>query len=307
MEVGEATDEAIEKIKSHIQAFKIDLRDTGQDVRLRVRTLVVDDDLIQLDRNSLSRGFQTIRRTGGSWSPIASREPYLCTHSAPDLCIFCYGGHMINAYPWTLDQIKALCWSWTLDKFLIITEQTISTVGIDSPNIERRHTSQNKDRRWSCATCSSQILYLSTMGWGAHVYEYTISPGIRFVKRWSPPTVCAANESIDDLKYRAGKIAMIINCYFDRIRLELRSSSTFERLWSYDVEAIARVHNPSCCPIDDDRWLVIDGDNDELLFIDNDGQLSNRVPCQGAPRYATQLNENVLALSTTFEIRLHQF
>lgn len=88
---------------------------------------------------------------------------------------------------------------------------------------------------------------------------------------------------------------MIINFRFDRTRLELRISNTFNRLWSFYFESIIRKYNPSCCPINNNQWLVIDGENDERLLITNDGKLSRRVFYRESPRYAALSNEYCLS------------
>lgn len=305
MKTEEADRELIDTIKHEIDSLNEEL-DGCQNRRQHTRRAMIDEDWIQPETNSLSQAYQIIIRTPGSWSQIASNDYYFCVHLSPNLCIFDHHGVLISKKPWTGDLITDICWSSARKQFLIVTEETISSFGVRSSEIDLCHTSDIQ-RPWFCATCSSQILFLSTGGYRPHVYEYTILPSVNFVRRWSSSIVCSVDEYIDDLKYKQGKIAMIINCRFDRPRLELRLSNTFNRLWSFHFESITRDYNPSCCPINNNQWLVIDGEKDELLLITNDGKLSRRVFCRESPRYAALLNDNVLAISTVNEIRLHQF
>ncbi|CAF3732833.1 unnamed protein product [Rotaria socialis] len=108
------------------------------------------------------------------------------------------------------------------------------------------------DKEWSSGSCSDTSLYLSTGDLSMRLYEYRLRPIIEFVKEWQLFGLNSKREGILNFTCANGKIALVIsNIHAFQRLIELRLSTTFERLWSAPLDAVAH-----CCSFNYDEWIV---------------------------------------------------
>jgi hypothetical protein len=144
-----------------------------------------------------------------------------------------------------------MCWSSTLNRFIVITIDK-NLLAIERCDLTHHHN--NIFRNWRSGTCSNTNLFLSTDELGSSIYEFTLLPSIQFVKEWSSPISCRNDEGIDDLCYKNGKFAIIIfHQSTNEIRLDLHSSTTLYVIWSIELGHIAPRRTTGCCWLNNDE------------------------------------------------------
>lgn len=162
-----------------------------------------------------------------------------------------------------------MCWSSTLDRFILTTEKIIFTLDQNTMTLEQCSIHIDNEKEWSCGVCSDTSLFLSTGDMSACLYEYTLQPTIEFVKEWRLFSLYPKYEGILTFTYANGKLALIIsNVHIFQRRLDLRSSTTLERLWSIQLNAVAH-----CCSINNDQWIIMELLKPRLLHISFDGKI----------------------------------
>jgi hypothetical protein len=103
----------------------------------------------------------------------------------------------------------------------------------------------------------------------ACLYEYTLRPAMEFVKEWPLSGGRSKYECILTFTCKNGKLALVIsNVHIFQRRLDLRSTTTLERLWSVRLDAVAH-----CCSLNDDQWMLMELLRPRLLHISFDGKI----------------------------------
>ncbi|CAF1549405.1 unnamed protein product, partial [Rotaria magnacalcarata] len=99
------------------------------------------------------------------------------------------------------------------------------------------------------------------------------------------------NELINNIAYNNETLALIIeNRTNDKKRIEHRSTSTFDQLWSTTYNASYRLEYwmDRVCVLKYNEWLVIDYGNSRLFHVSKDGQVTaNR-------SYKPRINNGIL-------------
>lgn len=305
-------------IKDTIQSIEKDLNNL-QYLHCHIRPLILDEnfvtfrsDKITRDLLPLSRPYRTINIIDDSYCWMATNEKYLLAHHKPDLYLFDRQLSIIEKTPWIHGRIYVMCWSSTLNRFIVITNDTIYTIDENLLAIERcdlihHHHNNNIYRNWRSGTCSNINLYLSTGDLGSSIYEFILLPSIQFVKEWSSPISCRHDEGIDDLCYRNDKFAIIIfHQTTNETRLDLRSSITLDTIWSIELSHLAPRRTSGCCWLNNDEWFVTDEYDFRIFHISADGHLIKSEKYDPAPYNALLYGKDMIAIRTIEGINLHK-
>ena len=168
---------------------------------------------------------------------LASNGRLLLIHQKPNLCFVNTELTIVKQVLWSYDVIDDMCWSSTLDRFIVIVKDNIFLVDENTMSIESVQTVEK--RRWLSCTCFNDQLFLSTNEWGSSIVEMSLSPSIAVIKEWKSPKTCTMDELIHDIVYNNGTLAVVIRNRVEKsIRMELRSSTTLDRLWSLTLDIV---------------------------------------------------------------------
>ncbi|CAF2065144.1 unnamed protein product, partial [Rotaria magnacalcarata] len=95
------------------------------------------------------------------------------------------------------------------------------------------------------------------------------------MKQWKSPQSCNSDEVINNIAYNNETLALIIeNETNNKKRIEIRSLSTFDPLWSTSFNAAYHFTpwNNRVCVLKYNEWLVIDYGDSRLFHVSKDGQ-----------------------------------
>jgi hypothetical protein len=251
------------------------------------------------------RPYRTIKITDKSSVSLACNGKHILLKQTPNLCLLDKQLTILKMIPWTYDHVD-MCWSSTLDQFILITDETIFTLDENTMMLDRCQIRRNNEKQWSCGSCSDTSLYLSTGDMSAILYQYTLQPSIEFVKEWQLFALHPAHEGILTFICRNGTLALIIsNINIFQRRLDLRSSTTLERLWSIPLDAVAH-----CCSINDNQWIVMELLKPRLLHISSDGKILQEYKIKPTSVdiiwNAIQLDDDTIVTFTMTNLNLHK-
>lgn len=306
--------ELIESLTTSLRTIESDMMDIDQKhLSITSSPLIIDKSLIQIEEismedfeiASLSTSIKTIDYTRQGLYPIASNNQYLLMHRQPNLCLIDRNFKIYKQIPWNHPQIFDMCWSTALSKFFIVTLNQIYIYDIETNQIDRVETTQKLN--WLSCTCSDTSLFLSTNEKGSSICEFNLLNSLQAAKRWESPDTCSKDERIHDMYYNKGTLLLMIeNGLTHKIRLELRSSARFDRLWSLqlDIEYQGKVF--SCALLNYDQWLIIDSNTSRLFQITMDGKIKSSCYYNPTPCCGCLFGYDLLAVSTLQGINIHK-
>lgn len=238
-----------------------------QSLRFIIHPLVLDDNLITRDMFPLPPPCRTMKIALDEFPAMASNEKYLLLHQPPNLSLLDRHFAIIKQVPWTQENIWDMCWLPALGRFILVADKDVFTVDPNVMTITKSPISSGTEL--SRVTCSDTALYLLTQGLGPTIFEYKIPPSTKNVKERRPPETCQQSEYVFDIKANKKTLAMVIfNTETDKTRLDLRSTTKYESLWSVDVGDGYR-----CCLLHGEQWMVVDALSRRLFHVSNDGKL----------------------------------
>jgi hypothetical protein len=287
-----------------------DLNDIEQiTLQIHLRQLNINDDYFYIEKEfdfgKILSNDSKFLYTNESSSAIASSERYLLMHQFPYLNLIDQDSKIIKQNFWTNGWIRDMCWSKTLQRFIIITVNNIYFVNekLESCSPLIGDIKQN----WFSCTCSDECLYLSTCEWGSSIYQFNLSSPLEVIKHWKSPSTCETYEGINDIKYNNQTIALMIkDPKENKKRMELKSIKTFKTIWLLELSVGSNIRLFTCCPINYNQWLVIDGTNSQIYLITKDGKFKNNIHFNSIPYRANLFNSNLLAISAEYDLNLCQ-
>jgi hypothetical protein len=249
--------------------------------------------------------YRTIKITDKTSVSIACNDKHILLKQRPNLCLLDKQLTIIKEIQWTYDHVD-MCWSSILDRFILITEKIIFTLDQNTMTFNQCQIHIDNEKEWSCGACSDTSLYLSTGDMSACLYEYTLRPTIEFVKIWQLIALPSTNEGILTFIYANEKLALIIsNVQIFQRRLDIRSTTTLERLWSIRLDAVAH-----CCSINDDQWIVMELLKPRLLHLSSDGKILQEYKLKTSSMNiiwnAIQLDTDTIVTFTMKTLNLHK-
>lgn len=277
------------------------------------RPLIIDDSFIrieefylpQLDSSLLSARYKTIDHFGDSSGVIASNAQCFLIHQAPNLSLLDRELTVIKTSQWNNGLIWDMCWSRILSSFFVLTETKLFQVHDDTLHIERIQINQNK--QWCSCTCSDTTLFLCTSGVDSSILQVNLFPSVQFGMQWKSVEIDSKYQMITNMVYHHGTLAlMLLDSSKKEKIMELRSSTTFERLWSLKLDIDYKASISRCCFLDHGNWLVWDYGTSHILHITKDGKLQTTSTYNAVLVHVILFNRNQLAISTTKNINLHK-
>lgn len=291
------------QIDRDIQLVEVKLIEL-EHLRLTVHPLVIDENLITPQRLfPLPYPHHTLHIKSCNESSIACNEKHLLLErEGKYLCLLDKCFTLVNEIPFYHNGIHSVCWSPTINRFIIVTFKQVFTFDDKTMMPEECSISTNVD--WWRATCSDDVLFLSSAEWGSSIYEFDLRSEFQFIKAWHAPMTCKQDEIICDLKYNNSFLAMpIFNKRKKESRLDLRSSTTLDCIWSIHIHGRCR-----CCAVNGDQWLVMDHDDCQFFHISADGQLLKTDKYEHHQRLedVTTWDEKNIVVLTKKTINLHE-
>ncbi|CAF0906083.1 unnamed protein product [Adineta steineri] len=302
----EATNEDIPLLTTIVNDIKRDVNQFKEDgVIIDTNPLIINKDLIyieewslnEVDLPNISLSYRTIDCSNSS---LANNSRFLLLVQKSNLCLFGRDLNLVKECLWEYDYIRDICWSSTLDKFILIVKCGIFLADENLTSIESIETIEKRNW-WSC-TCSNSSLFVTMNGLGSDIFQFNVLSSFNLTKQWKPETSCGTQEYIYSIANNNETLAMTIaNTTTKKVRIDLRSSTTLDQLWSlnlYDTNAPAKLISRVCL-LRCDEWLVADPSGSRLFHITKDGKIEESLDDKSKPSNAVLFGSNILAINTT--------
>jgi hypothetical protein len=292
-----------------IDSIEQDLNDIEQtSLQIHLRSLTIDENYFSIEKEFQISNFKQDLSTSflylsESSSAIASNERYLLMHQFPYLSLINQDSKITKLNLWSYGWIRDMCWSKILQCFIVITTNNIYFV---NENLEYYSPLQeNIKQNWFSLTCSDEFIYLSTCQWGSSIFQINLTPPIDLIEQWKSPLTCQDYEGINDIKYNNQTLALMIKDPKEhKKRMELKSIKTFSTIWSLELSVGTNIRLFTCCPINYNEWLVIDGTNSRIYQVTKDGKFKTDIHYHSIPYRANLFNSNILAISAENDLNL---
>lgn len=294
-----------------INSIEQDLNDIEQtSLQIQIRSLKLNENYIfiekQFDIQKILSNKSQFLYTNDSSSAIASNDKYILIHQHPYLCLIDQDFKIIKQNLWSNGWIRDMCWSKFNQYFIIVAADNIYCIN----EAFQKLSLLNEDLKqlWFSCTCSDEHLYLSTHEWGSSIYQLNLSSPNEVVKQWKSPLTCEDYQGINDIKYNNETIALAVKDPKENKKfMVLKSVKTFETIWSLELSIGSNIRLFTCCPINSDEWLLVDGTNSHIYHITKDGKFKTNIRYPTVPYRANAFNSNTLAISAEFDLNLSQF
>jgi hypothetical protein len=272
---------------------------------------VIDDSFIhvkeinELDLSTLSPVYKTINRPLESKRAMDSNDRFLLIHQKPNLCFVDREMNIAKKVLWNHDDIYDMCWSSTLNRFIVLEGRIVFLVDENTMSIDNVQAIEERD--WLSCTCSETFLFLVTNERASSIMQFRLLPSIELVQEWKSPHTCARDEVIHDITYNDGTFGVIINNESEKsLRIELRSAVILDCIWSLGFDTICNRNSRfSCSLLTCDEWLVADYETKRLLHITKDGKLKTKIEYDAIP-YSASLFANMLVISRKGGVNFHK-
>ena len=299
----------INDIKDDIKQFE------EQGILIDTQPLIIDKDLIQIegctsneiDISTLPPPIRKMNCDNSKNSAMASNKRYLLMEQYPNLCLFDKELTLIKQYPWKYDRIQDMCWSSTLNSFIIITVYyKVFLVNEDMTLVEPIKTIEQI--YWTSCTCSGENLFLVT-NLPTGIFQFDLLSSFNLIKQWNTKKSRENDEFIANIAYNHDALALLIKhgSHYTKNKIELRSSRTFDYLWSLSLDLTNDYVNStsSVCSFKYDQWLVIDHKKSNLLQISKNGELKVTKKYHPTLQNAVLFGSNILVITTTDSINFY--
>ena len=282
-------------------------------IQADIYPLTIDEHVVNLKISSslpiqsidLSSPPQRIERLPLSSDATASSHRYVLLHQNSNLSLVDEDQCLIGEKKWPYDWIRDMCWSSTLNSFIIVTSTDVYRVEETTLSIERLTTIRG--RSWQSCACSETSLFLCRDTWNSPVEEFRLLPSIKWVKAWRRNPVSEDKQRVDRIAYQNGTCVLIVNnATTQEISIELRSSVTFDRLWTYRLDIDYSERKLQCCAFDSNKWMVSDWDTSNMFVIDKDGHVNRKIEYQYKIQHVTFLGPKTLIVSTSRTFNFHK-
>jgi hypothetical protein len=302
----DATRKYIDLLTSNIQHLKNEMNNIEQNsIDINTHPLFIDADCIHINEtndyefnlSTLSPAYQTIIRPSGSDRALTSNDRYLLFHKAPNLCLIDRDLTLVKEIFWCHGQLNDMCWSSTLDRFIVIGRDDIYLINGNTMSVENIETS--KKGRWISCTCSHTSLFLSTRVHGSSIVEFDLLSPKKLIKEWKSPDTCEKTEDITCIIYNNQTLALLIRNNLNKtMKMELKSSITFDCMWSLQLDVVCiQDKTLRCCSLNNDQWLIADYETRSLIHISKKGKIKALMPYYDTPWYVNMFGSDTLAVS----------
>jgi len=203
--------------------------------RIKIRPLIIDNKLIRIqetnmpefDLSTLFHVYRTLDRPTGSSTVMASNDQFLLVHQNPNLCLIDKEMKIVKQVVWTYDLIWDMCWSSSLNRFVIIEENNIFLIDESTMSIEKLQT--NKTRRWTSCASFNKFLILTTQQSGVSIVKLRLRPPMDIVEGEKSFSMRTKSERIESVVSNDEVFVLMIRDKLEKsVRIELRSPDNIE-------------------------------------------------------------------------------
>lgn len=318
----ESTNDQIQILTSTIENIEKQTNDLErQPMPLNIRPFIADESYIQFGSDKeinnenefkLSAVIDGFGSTPLNSDCLSGNDHYILLHRHPTLSLF---DHNLNYIRQTLpyDDLSPvdLCWSSTLNHFLVLTGENLFILNPTKMILEKSNISVPPRGHWHSLTCSPHSLYLIAYKWGCTLYQYDFDQlTFQLKRRWKQPISCTADESIDDFVHnQKNAIVMIVQHRItNRKYFQLRNDLTLDRIWSVELnQCLMTTHRTRFTSINSNQWMIIDSTQSKILVFTEDGLFKQMIDYPHEKPYrALSLTSNFLIVMAKNSINLHQ-
>ncbi|CAF1540316.1 unnamed protein product [Rotaria magnacalcarata] len=313
----EATHDDICSLKATINDIKRDVNQFEENgIVVDVDPLVINQNSVYIEQwtsnelniSTLSSPYRTIDCSEDNSPAMTSNNHFLLIDQYPNLCLYDKQLTLLKEYPWEYDKIPDMCWSSTLNSFIIITGKNgVFMMNENLTSLECIQTIEKK--RWLSCTCSNSTLFLTTYESDSNIFQFHLLSSFQFMKQWKSPQTFNSDERIYNIAYNNETLTLIIeNRTNNKNRIELRSSSTFDPLWSTTFNASFHYGQwvKRLCVLKYNEWLVIDPAKSRLIHVSKDGQVTAKRSCEEMVNNAVLFGTNILAIKTVDNVNCYR-
>ena len=282
--------------------------------RIDTQSLVINNSLVQIQETNihdfdLAAVFhvnQSLDRPCASYMAITSNNQFLLVHQKPNLCLIDKEMNIVKQVLWDHDMIWDMCWSSALNRFIVIEENNIFLV--DERTMSTEKIQINKKSKWASCVCSDEFLLLSTRMPGSSIVKVRLLPSMNIVQKWESSNKSAKYERIDGMACNNEIFVLMIRNRHDKsVRIELRSWTALDHIWSLSLDIVCNQDRRfNCCSLRADEWLVADYETERLLHITKDGKIKKTTSYKAIPYCITLLNTTILTVLRSGGINFHK-
>jgi hypothetical protein len=237
---------------------------------------------------------------------MASNNKYLLIDQYPNLYLLDKNLTIVNQYQWKYNNICDICWSSILNKFIIITQNKVCLIDENLTSIE--HIRSIKGEKWWSCTCSNTSLYITPNERDTSIFQFNLS-SFELIKQWKSSYSGEQDEYIYDITYQHEKLALIVaNSPNRTVNLILRSSTTFDLLWSYQLDINYKWFQTAvrCCSLTNDQWFIVEEYTSYIFHVDKDGKIKAKREYSSQPWNAMLFGTDLLAIRTETSINFYK-
>lgn len=196
--------------------------------------------------------------------------------------------------------IKDICWSKSLEKFLLISSKELYTLNDKQMIIKPYKLYFNINETWKCITCSDNYLFLSCDGEYPFIIQFNLFPSIQFYKKY----YLNKYSIINDIKYNSNNLAIIIED-------NLNNQSYFQYYSLNYFQLIIKINlgngwNYRSTLFNNQYWIISDYYNQRFIHISIDGFILKIEKYFSKPEYINYWNNKQILIKTNQSIHLHQ-
>ncbi|CAF1343558.1 unnamed protein product [Adineta ricciae] len=283
----------INEIESELNKLIHEQNTTEDDIKLFQSTIDILQqqikELHQISYHINIRSFE-LNQNCLSIEQIKSNEIDFTLLSSPFKTIDCS-----NYILWKNGYIHHVCWSSTLEKFiLIISNKEIFLTDGNFQSIEQINI--DPEKKWRLCACSETSLYLLSSQCSTEIFEFDLLSSFQLIQRSKLSHLSQEHDYITDIIYNNETLALAIKSRH-KTHIELRSCKTFDRLWLIQLDSKPFSYY-SMCLLNCNDWLVLDHKNSLLMHITSNGNIKSTVGYKEPPMAALLLHSNILAIKT---------
>jgi hypothetical protein len=214
--------------------------------------------------------------------------------------------NVVKQSPWIYSCISDMCWSSTLNKFIITTEKDgVFLVNENLTSIKSIQTIEKKN--WFSCMCSDAALFLTTNEPRSNIFQFNLLSSFQLINKWSPLVCHLSTALIHNIAYNNQTVALIVEHDNDESSIQLRSLTTLHCFWSLPIDLLHNARQMHrVCSLRADEWLVVDPKNSRLLQISKDGKLKFERKYKSTPHNAVLFGSNILAIRTKTSIDFYK-
>ncbi|CAF3567050.1 unnamed protein product [Rotaria sp. Silwood1] len=313
----DATQQDIEFFKLTIETIKHEIKQIHQICfNINIRPLELYENFIsieetkrdEIDFTILLPPYKTIACSEdyNAYIRCTANDNFLLIHHKSELQLFNKELIMIKNIPWKNHGVYDMCWSLTLNRFIVLDyNKQIYLINESLTSVEQIEI--NPEQFWWHCTCSDTSLYLLACQHRTDIFQFDLQSPFPLIKRWKISNLSKERDIITDMTYNNETLALIIQ-NGNKTRMELRSSITFDRIWllqldtKYDI-----IHSITySCLLNCNDWLLLDYNNSRLIHIDNNGTIRSISMYNPAPTNAILFGSNILVIKTDKSWNFHE-